>query len=135
MHSLAAAVGTSPSIGALLIVLAAVALFLGAVGLLGRWAAATHPAPAAPTAIVVPVASAAPLAVQEIVASGIEGVPAEVLAAIAAAVGLTFGPCVRIARIVPTSAPQTEVTTSVEALMQQWSMEGRRQIYSSHRFR
>jgi hypothetical protein len=48
---------------------------------------------------------------------------------IAAAITAAFDAPVRIAAVRPAAGP------SVEMLMQQWSLEGRRQIYSSHQFR
>ncbi|MDX2187872.1 MAG: hypothetical protein SFV32_13130 [Opitutaceae bacterium] len=107
---------------ALLVVLSAVIVFTLLVAGLGRWLAATHPVGA--TATAVPQASA-PSAVAEPVAHEIA--PEEV-AAIVAAVFATEGASARITAIKP---PEV----SVEALMQQWSLEGRRQIYSSHKLR
>ena len=57
--------------------------------------------------------------------------PPVILAIIAAAVRVTFGAGARIAQVVPLKP----VVPSVETLVQQWSMEGRRQIYSSHQIR
>ncbi|MBI5690872.1 MAG: hypothetical protein HZC55_12355 [Verrucomicrobia bacterium] len=101
---------------ALLAVLGLVALLLLAVALAGRWLAATHPdSPkvAAPEPILAP------------------GISPETLAIIASAVNVTVGPNARVraVEVVPTPAP------SVEALMLQWSLEGRRQIYTSHKVR
>jgi hypothetical protein len=96
-------------------VLVGVALFMVLIALVGRWLAATHPAPAVkPAAALAPSEPARP--------------PIETLAVIAAAVAAHLGPQARIASI-RTSGP------SVETLMQQWSLEGRRQIYSSHQVR
>ncbi len=101
---------------ALLAVLVCVAAFMAAVAAVGRWLAATHPDPA-------PVAKALP-------ASAAASVTPEVLAVIAAAVATQLGARARIA-FVRAAAP----APSVEMLMQQWSLEGRRQIYSSHKVR
>ncbi|ACB76587.1 OadG family transporter subunit [Opitutus terrae] len=102
---------------ALLAVLAGVALLMLVVALVGRWLAATHPDPVvAPKAATV----SAP-------AEAVETTP-ETLAIIAAAVAAHLGAQARITSI-RTGGP------SVETLMQQWSLEGRRQIYSSHQVR
>lgn len=105
---------------ALFAILACTAALMIAVAVVGRWLAATHPdEPVKPAAS----ASAPPAA---------DAVPAitspETLAIIAACVVTTFGSRARIASI-RTGGP------SVEMLMQQWSLEGRRQIYSSHQVR
>ena len=102
-------------------ILAGVAVLMLAVALAGRWLAATHPdAPPKPVRATAAAAAAAPV------------VPAgpsdETLAIIAACVAVTFGSRARITSI-KTGGP------SVEMLMQQWSLEGRRQIYSSHQVR
>jgi hypothetical protein len=95
-------------------ILAGVAVFMAAVAAVGRWLAATHPD--APPRPVAPPAD--------------PGLPPELLAVIAAAVAVTAGPHARITAVVPVKA-----APSVETLMQLWSIEGRRQIYSSHQFR
>lgn len=97
-------------------VLVGVAVFMAAVAGAGRWLAATHPE-APPRPVAPPVVPTGP--------------SPEVLAVIAAAVSVTVGPHARIAAVelVKTAPP------SVEMLMQQWSVEGRRQIYSSHQIR
>ncbi len=103
---------------ALLAVLACVAALIAAVALVGRWLAATHPdQPAKPLSALPSAAVPAP-----------SGTSPETLALIAACVTVTFGHRARIASI-RTAGP------SVEVLMQQWSLEGRRQIYSSHQVR
>jgi hypothetical protein len=102
---------------ALLAVLAGVALLMVVVAMTGRWLAATHPA-APPRPV------AAPPTVDA-------GPSAEVLVVIAAAVAATFGRGARITGVAAVKPP----APSVEALMQQWSVEGRRQIYSSHQIR
>jgi len=100
---------------ALAVVLAGVAVFMAVVAGVGRWLAATHPdAPRRPVAPPVPT-----------------GPSPEVLAVIAAAVAVTAGPRARIAAVELAKAEPP----SVEMLMQQWSVEGRRQIYSSHQVR
>lgn len=103
---------------ALLAILAGVAVLMVAVAAVGRWLAATHPdAPPKPSAA----KSDIPV---------IEGTSPETLAVIAAAIAATIGGPARIASVrAITAAP------SVEMLMQQWSIEGRRQIYSSHQIR
>lgn len=59
------------------------------------------------------------------------GPPPETWAIIAAVVHLTFGAKARIAQLTTKKVvvPVTEFST------QHWSMEGRREIYSSHRLR
>ena len=100
---------------ALAAVLVGVAVFMAAVAGVGRWLAATHPdAPPRPVAPPVDL-----------------GPSPEVLAVIAAAVAVTAGPGARIAAVHPVKP----TGPSVEMLMQQWSVEGRRQIYSSHQIR
>jgi hypothetical protein len=103
---------------AMLLVLALVALLMLVVALAGRWLAATHPD--APRRTPPLAAAAAP-----------EGISTETLAIIAGAVNVMVGPRAHITAVtlVPTPPP------SVEALMLQWSLEGRREIYSSHKVR
>jgi len=57
-----------------------------------------------------------------------DSIPADVMALISAAVAMTLGRNARIAAVMPVNAPPVE-------LLQQWSIEGRRQIYSSHQIR
>lgn len=109
---------------ALLAILAGVAVFMVVLAGIGRWLAATHPEtpkkPAAP--VTSPLGSAT---------AAVSGISAEVLAVIASAVAVTVGSKARITAVVPIQP----ATPSVEMLMQQWSVEGRRQIYSSHQIR
>lgn len=105
---------------ALIAILACTAALMVAVASVGRWLAATHPAEP-----VKPAASAATPAAAE---AGPGITSPETLAIIAACVVTTFGRNARITQI-RTGGP------SVEMLMQQWSLEGRRQIYSSHQIR
>lgn len=101
------------------LVLAAIALLLFAVAGLGRYLAATHPDPvdrAHPRP-----ATARPAA----------GPTPEIAAAIAAAVQVTLGASARVTSVV-LQPPQP---VSVENLMLTWSLEGRRQIYTSHKVR
>lgn len=127
---LAAASNPEPLFGnqlyALAAVLVGVTVLLFAVAGFGRWLASTHPeANAAPAA-----APAAHATQPE--ASAVEAGPtAEVFAVIAAAVAATFGSKAHIASI--NSVPATDEDTPSARL--QWSMEGRRQIYSSHKVR
>lgn len=106
---------------ALLAMMAIVAVFVIAVAGLGRWLAATHPDP-------VKKPSAATVQPEVPLATSDQLTP-QVCAAIAAAVAVTYGSRARIAAV------QTAHFPSVETLMQQWSLEGRRQIYSSHKVR
>lgn len=80
------------------------------------------PAPVAASAAAAPAPAPAPAPRID------ESIPGEVMALIAAAVTMTVGPRARIAGVVPSHAPSHE-------LLQQWSVEGRRQIYSSHQIR
>ena len=103
---------------ALLAVLAGVAALMAAIAAMGRWLAATHPdAPPRPAPVPAPAAvDAEP--------------PPEVIAVIAAAVAFTLGSRARVAAVVP-------VKTTPQGMehLQPWSVEGRRQIYSSHQVR
>jgi len=106
---------------ALFAVLGAIAVFLVLVALLGRWLAATHPdTPPRPA----PAMQPEPVAAM--------GITPELTAAIAASIATVLGAKARVAAI--QFQPQ-HAAPSVEMLMQQWSMEGRRQIYSSHKVR
>lgn len=112
---------------ALLLVLALVAVFIALVALLGRWLAATHPdAVAVPGPAIVAAVPASPSIADE--------VPPEFIPVILAAVAEVFGPKARVASIRP-FPPHSVAMPSIEALMQEWSHEGRRQIYSSHKVR
>lgn len=101
---------------ALLAILAGIAVLLLAVAAVGRWLAATHSS--APTA---------PATATPVVAPS-----AEVFAAIAAAVAVTFGSKARIASVQPDDSTEISI---IDPSRQQWSIEGRRQIYSSHKVR
>lgn len=104
---------------ALLAIVGGIAVFIALVAALGRWLAATHPD--APPKATPPLAPIVPIEV---------GVSPEITAVIAASVATVLGARARIAAVkLAPAAP------SVEVLMQQWSMEGRRQIYSSHKVR
>ncbi len=109
---------------ALLAVLVGVAFLMAFIALVGRWLAATHPDNGKRRAAAVPQQSAA-------AAPADNGFTPEVLAVIASAVAVTLGSKARITAVVPIKP----ATPSVEMLMQQWSVEGRRQIYSSHQIR
>ena len=120
MHSLPFAVIGQPLFGSMwlagLAIGAAIIVLLVVVAFAGRWLAATHPDPA-PKAATLPASE--------------PGLSPEILAIIASAVNVTVGPRAQISAVslLPAHAP------SVEVLMQQWSLEGRRQIYSSHQVR
>ncbi|MFA6288804.1 MAG: OadG family protein [Opitutaceae bacterium] len=121
----AAATASQPLFGsvwlALLAVLGAIAVFLVLVALLGRWLAATHPdAPPRPAPVVKPEPAA------------MTGITPELAAVIAASIATVLGAKARVAAI---QLQPKHAAPSVEMLMQQWSMEGRRQIYSSHKVR
>ncbi|AHF89294.1 hypothetical protein OPIT5_02485 [Opitutaceae bacterium TAV5] len=123
---------------ALAVILGGVAVFIALVAIFGRILAATHPddatvkkiaerAAAAGTGAATSGAAAAALAAPDTIG----GIPPEVLAVIAASITTVIG---RNARIAGVQAVKPK-PLSVEMLMQQWSIEGRRQIYSSHQFR
>jgi len=122
---------------ALFVIMGSITAFLLAIATVGKWLAATHPAepkstatepaPVLPTALIAtpaPVKVSAPAATQ-----ASSETPAEIFAIIAAAVAVTLGAKARIAAINPVPAEGT-----IEHL-RQWSLEGRRQIYSSHNLR
>jgi hypothetical protein len=100
---------------ALLAVCAGIAVFLVLVALLGRWLAATHPEPP-PRPAHAPVPVSAP--------------PEITTAIIAAAITASLGEKAQVTGVKLVASP---AIPTVEMLMQQWSMEGRRQIYSSHK--
>ena len=117
---------------ALLAGLGCIALLLAAVAALGRWLAATHPAP--------PPKAAAPVVVESVeemtaAAPVIAGeVPPEIIPVILLAMTSILGSRIRVAAIQRVASP-LPAAPSLEALMQQWSYEGRREIYSSHKVR
>jgi hypothetical protein len=117
---------------ALLAVLAAIALLLAGVALLGRWLAATHPEPPPrPHPVVTEERiSAPPIPAPDIAAD----VPPEIVPVLLTAVADVLGIRTRLVsiRLVGAAAPRRP---NIEALMQEWSHEGRRQIYSSHKVR
>jgi Na+-transporting methylmalonyl-CoA/oxaloacetate decarboxylase gamma subunit len=94
-------------------VLVGIVVLMAGIHFLGRFLAATHPEP--PKAVVPVVQNSVP--------------PEMLTAVIAAAVHAMVKQPARIVSISPVRPP------SVERLMQQWSLEGRRAIYSSHNFR
>lgn len=118
---------------ALAAVSVAIAALLVLVALLGRWLAATHPAPAPVPVVVANVG--APAAVRRLATDVADDVPAEIVPVLLAAVAEMFGGRARVASI-RRAPPATAIRMpSIEALMQEWSHEGRRQIYSSHKVR
>jgi len=123
---------------ALFVILGSVTAFLLAIAAIGRWLAATHPdepkkvaQPTAPAENVVaaPAAAVTTASPTPAPAANLEA-PAEIFAAIAAAVAVTLG---AKARVLAINAAPTEPMAETSRL--QWSMEGRRQIYSSHKVR
>jgi hypothetical protein len=136
------AAAADPSIGrplfghaglALLAVCAAIACLLAFVALVGRWLAATHPAPPAPAAG--PGAQAVKThEVPEFRPDVGPGVDPELIPVMLAAAAQVLGLQARVVAI-RVAAPASVSVPSLEALMQQWSYEGRRQIYSSHKVR
>ncbi|MDF9826227.1 hypothetical protein M2103_002048 [Ereboglobus sp. PH5-5] len=110
---------------ALAVILSGVAIFIALIALFGRILAATHPDEKKTAGAKAKSAAPAPLVVEVPNASTDTPSP-QILAVIAAAVATVFGPRARIAGV------QTAKPPTVEALMQMWSLEGRRQIYTSH---
>jgi Na+-transporting methylmalonyl-CoA/oxaloacetate decarboxylase gamma subunit len=99
-------------------VLLGIVVLLCLVAAMGRYLAATHPDPEPePAAIASPLANAA--------------VPSDVAVVIAAAVYAALGDSARVMNVVP----KDHLTLRVDNLMLTWSLEGRREIYSSHRVR
>ncbi len=127
---LAEAVPWLPRLG---LILLGVVLFMVAIRLMGEWLAHTHPAPVAPVPAPVPEVRPDPAHPENVpdvlpaVAFQV-GIAPDVVAAVRAAVAMVTPAAHRIVRIVPAHA----AGPSVEHMMQVWSMEGRRQIYSSH---
>ena len=101
----------------MLLVLGLIALLMLAVALVGRWLAATHPDAPHKAPGLASVAEPQELS-------------PETLAIIASAVNAVVGPQAQVTAVTLVTPPP-----SVEALMLQWSLEGRRQIYSSHKVR
>jgi hypothetical protein len=122
---------------ALLAALGFIAGLLAFVALVGRLLAATHP-PSPPkvppqTSSVGPVSLIGAGATASLPAL-IGEVPPEMVPVIFAAVTAYFGARCRVTTIQRVATP-TNPAPSLEALMQQWSFEGRRHIYSSHKVR
>lgn len=97
-------------------VLVGITAFLCLLAGLGRYLASTHPEPE-----VAPVAPPVPVA----------GVPPDIAVVIAAAVYAALGESARVTAVVP----KDHLNVNVDNLMLAWSLEGRREIYSSHRVR
>jgi Na+-transporting methylmalonyl-CoA/oxaloacetate decarboxylase gamma subunit len=117
---LAAAVAF-PWLNLVWVILGIVALLFTVAGV-GRWLAATHPEPAERTRPTAGVPEATQVD---------SGVSPEIEAAIAAAVHVTLGASATVTSVVL----QRTQPVSVENLMLTWSLEGRRQIYTSHKVR
>jgi hypothetical protein len=112
---------------ALAVILSGVAIFIALIALFGRVLAATHPDDGKKKNAAAPAKPAAPETIVANVPNASTDTPStHVLAVIAASVATMFGPGARITGV------QTAKPASVEALMQMWSLEGRRQIYTSH---
>lgn len=85
--------------------------------------------PAAPVAVpaAAPVAPASRVPAAASPANAAEGVPPEIMAVIAASVAVVLrGRRFAITGVAPAKTPD------IEQLMSLWSLEGRRQVYSSH---
>jgi hypothetical protein len=114
---------------ALLAILAGVAVFLLLVAAAGRWLAATHPdTPPKPAPVAPPPATAPEPSTPASADPSFANLSPEVQLVIAAAVMYTLGKNARITGM-------KESNPNVETLMVQWAMEGRREIYTSHRLR
>lgn len=100
-------------------VLVGITVLLFAVAGAGRWLASTHPDP---------VARPRPAPLPPAAVPGNAEITPQIQAAIAAAVHVALGSSARITSVVLQP-------TSVENLMLTWSLEGRRQIYTSHKVR
>jgi hypothetical protein len=97
-------------------VILGITAFICLVAAMGRYLAATHPDSepvAAPSPVVGP------------------AIAPDVAVVIAAAVYAALGDSARVLAVVP----KDHLTLSVDSLMLAWSLEGRREIYSSHRVR
>lgn len=105
-------------------ILLGIAALMFAVAGLGRWLAATHPDPVAR----VRSTPASPAGASVESASGLTP---EIQAVIAAAVHVALGESAKVTAVVL----QPAQPVSVENLMLTWSLEGRRQIYTSHKVR
>lgn len=101
--------------GTMAAIFGGIAAFMLLLRFLGLYLASTHPVP-----------PSAPVGFEEEPAPP-QGPDPKIMAIIAATVSEVLGQPHRIISI--------RKPPSVESLMQQWSMEGRRAIYSSHKFR
>lgn len=110
---------TGAQLGNLAVILGGTAGVMVLIRLAGNWLAATHPEPAAKPG--------GAQGKETRNASG-ETDPLERIV-VAAAAAVAIGQPHRIVAVSRPKAPH------VESLMQIWSMEGRRQIYSSHKIR
>lgn len=107
---------------ALLAMLGLIAVLMAAVWAVGQWLASTHPDEMKPDASGhIPANDHPDLAVN--------APTPELLAVISAAVVAAYGPKAQVVAV------QTLHMPSADALMLQWSLEGRRQIYTSHNLR
>ncbi|MCR6656967.1 MAG: hypothetical protein NVV63_14425 [Opitutus sp.] len=104
-----------------------VAVLMVAVIFVGRWLAATHPDP-------VVVETVAPAGALPTTAAPMASSNSELAAVISSSVVVALGERAKIVAVKPIT-PAKPPAPSVEMLMQQWSIEGRRQIYSSHQVR
>lgn len=113
---------------ALLAVLAGTAVLMFAIVVMGKFLAMTHPSTGAARAPVFAASAEAPSSVAPVPS---DTIAPEVQAVIAASVYASFGGNARIAA----AYVMPEKPVNIEVLMAQWAIEGRRQIYSSHRVR
>lgn len=91
-------------------------VFVCLVAAMGRYLAATHPSsPPVADKLLYPAAT----------------IPTDVEVVIAAAVYAALGETAQVTSVIPVE----QLTVNVDKLMQVWSLEGRREIYSSHRVR
>ena len=118
---LAEAVAKPAGLWTYITIFGGIAGFMLALRFLGLYLASTHPSPQSAPAPELQVAR------PEAHPAAPAGVDPKIIAIIAATVSEVLQKPHRIVSM--------KKTPSVESLMQQWSMEGRRAIYSSHKFR
>lgn len=136
MTSLAATTALgSEQLLTLLVVIGGVVVLMAVIRGVGELLSRTHPeTPSkqprpAPAPAAAPKAPQAPPQVETAVVPAMASMDPEILAVITASIHAVIG---KPFRILAVSSPKKP---SVESLMQVWSWEGRRQIYSSHRVR
>lgn len=107
---------------ALLAMLGCIAILMAAVWAVGQWLASTHPDALKPD-------PAGHIPANDNPDPATSAPTPELLAVISAAVVASYGPKAHVVAV------QTLHMPTADALMLQWSLEGRRQIYTSHNLR